>query len=65
MRLRVIPPEGFTERECVAHLRQVLRTRTGDTIIHHRRGGLRLIGPVADLVPLRCLLRRFGYRFPR
>lgn len=63
MRLRMVPPDGFTAEECLAFLRQVLRTRTRGNVLHDRSGKLELVGPIPDLVPLKFLLRRFGYRF--
>lgn len=61
MKLKVEPPDGFSAASCKAHLRQVARTRTCGATVRLKNGYLELAGSVPDLIPLRFLLRRFGY----
>ena len=63
MKLRIFPPEGFSVADSYPHVRHVVRCRTSDTALSRSRHGyIRADGPVPDLVLLRFVLTRFGYR---
>lgn len=62
MKLRIFPPDDFTAESCMAHLRQVVRTRAKSADLLLRDGYIDLRGTVPDLIPLKFHLRRFGYR---
>jgi hypothetical protein len=63
MKLQIFPPEDFSLAECIYHLRHLVRTRAADTTLRKtRRGYIDASGPVGDLMLLKFLLPRYGYR---
>ncbi|MDF2797438.1 MAG: hypothetical protein K0R85_182 [Devosia sp.] len=63
MKLRIYPPEGFSEQSSYPHLRHLVRTRTTSIHLHRPRYGfIEAGGPVPELVRFKFVLRRYGYR---
>lgn len=63
MNLRILPPENATIKDCYRHLNHMVRVRTKATRLSRQLSGhMVATGPVGDLVMLKFLLPRYGYR---
>ena len=63
MKLRILPPDGVNVSDSHRHLRHVVRVKTKETSLLRTRLGYSVaLGPVGDLVMLKFVLPRYGYR---
>jgi len=60
--MRILPPEGATVKDCCRHLRHMVRVRTKKTALRRHSDYMQASGPVGDLVMLKFVLPRYGYR---
>ena len=63
MKLRILPPDGADVKYSYRHLKHLVRVKTKEASLSSTRlGHLVVTGPVNDLVMLKFVLPRFGYR---